>query len=168
MTTPEFEDTQTVVTDELDNEVNDDDNLDVDLPTDDDTDEVPAEGDASAEKPAKATKSTTPRVKAPEGFVKPVEFAKILGEHLGKVVPPQVVYSYIKNNQGEGARHPFPTHEVAGYAWYIKAEEGLAWWDEKNGRVAASKEERAAKAAKKVAAAAETPAEAETAVVEAE
>jgi len=164
MTTPNFDDTETKSEEaDLDVEVNDDDNLDVDVP--DDTDDAPSETVAEA-KPAKAT--GTPRTKAPEGFVKPVEFAKVLSAHLGKTVPPQVVYSYIKNNSGESARNPFPVHELDGYAWYVKPEEGLAWWDAKNGRVAASKEERAAKAAKKAAApAAEAPAD-ETPAVEAE
>jgi hypothetical protein len=144
--------------DDIDLEVNDDDNLDVDTPNADEADVVPAEGTSPDAKAAKAT--STPRTKAPEGFVKPVEFAKILSEHLGKTVPPQVVYSYVKNNGGEGAKNPFPVHAVDGYAWYIKPEEGLAWWDAKNTRVAASKAANAAKAAAK----AEKPA----AVVEAE
>jgi hypothetical protein len=147
---------------DLDLEVNDDTNLDVDLPADD-GDEVPADTTVKEGKPITAK---TPRQKAPEGFVKPVEFAKILSEHLDKVVPPQVVYSYIKNNAGDSARNPFPVHEVAGYAWYIKPEEGLAWWDAKNTRVSASKEARALKAAKPAAPTAE--AKAEEPVVEAE
>jgi len=184
MTTPNFDDTEVKSTDgavateqvndgdiegtgedALDAEVNDDANLDVDVP--DDTDEVPAEAvKTNAAKPAKAS-TATPRTKAPEGYVKPVEFAKILGTHLNKVVPPQVVYSYIKNNQGEGARNPFPTHEIEGYAWYIKPEEGLGWWDAKNTRVAASKDERAKKAAAKAAVPAAASPDA-TPVVEAE
>ena len=171
-TTPDFDDAEGVTSNDLpifngttadiDAEVEDDKNLDVDLP--DDTDEVPSAEVATdtAATPAKAT-----RPKAPEGYVKPVEFAKHLGEHLGKTVPPQVVYSYIKNNQGEGARNPFPTHEIGGYAWYIKPEEGLAWWDAKNDRVTAAKAATVAKAAAKAAAPA-APTEAEGPVTEAE
>jgi hypothetical protein len=142
--------------DDLELEVNDDRNLDVDTPSDDETEDTtgaPADG---AAKPAKAT-----RPKAPEGFVKPVEFAKLLSDHLhsqgrlaaDKSVAPQVVYSYIKNNSGEGARNPFPVHQVEGdtYPWYIVPQEGLDWWDAKNNRVTASKEQRAAKAAAKAA-----------------
>lgn len=155
--------------DDLDLEVNDDTNLDVDVPsnTDDEVEDTSA-SDASAG-PKAAAAAKTPRTKAPEGFVKPVEFAKILSEHLSKTVPPQVVYSYIKNNQGEGAKHPFPTHEVDGYAWYIKPEEGLDWWDTKNSRVASGKAARAEKAAAKATKEA-APAEAESnePVVEAE
>jgi hypothetical protein len=177
MTTPDFsndvksadgivEDEQNEPANDIDNEVEDDANLDVDTPADE-TDELPADAPATADAKTPA-KATTPRVKAPEGYVKPVEFAKILSEHLSKAVPPQVVYSYIKNNTGETARNPFPIHQVDGdgYPWYIVAEEGLAWWDAKNGRVSAAKEARAAKPAKAATAAA---APAETApVVEAE
>jgi hypothetical protein len=164
-TTPQFEDgivpDETVETEEvndgdvpetgedhdLDLEVNDDANLDVDVP--DETDEV-EDTAAAAEKPAKASSSTkAPRTKAPEGYVKPVEFAKILSGHLGKTVPPQVVYSYIKNNAGDGAKNPFPVHSIEGYDWYVKPDEGIAWWDAKNTRVAASKTARAEKAAAK-------------------
>jgi hypothetical protein len=151
-TTPTFEDASVVETDQpetdLDLEVNDDSNLDVDTPSDE-LDEVAPETAADASKPAKAT--STPRTKAPDGFVKPVEFAKLLSIHLGKAVPPQVVYSYVKNNVGDGKKNPFPIHELDGYAWYIKPEEGLAWWDAKNSRVTASKEARAAKEAAKAA-----------------
>jgi hypothetical protein len=163
--TPDFEDAGTE--NELDLEVNDDANLDVDIPADDETDVPVSEGDETkAAKPAKAT-----RPKAPEGFVKPVEFAKILSAHLDKVVPPQVVYSYVKNNQGDTAKNPFPVHTGSdGYEWYIKPEEGLKWWDNKNARVTASKAAKAEKAAKKASAAeATTIADSEpTAVVEAE
>jgi hypothetical protein len=143
-TTPMFEDTSTEH--DLDLEIEDDANLDVDVPADDEVETV-TDG---TEKPATASKSATPRTKAPEGYVKPVEFAKILSEHLGKPVAPQVVYSYIKNNAGESAKNPFPTHTGSdGYEWYIKPDEGLAWWDSKNSRVTASKAARAEKAAKK-------------------
>jgi hypothetical protein len=168
--TPDFDEPTTTAPEhdesDLDVEVNDDDNLDVDTPSDE-LDEAP-ETAVEGEKAAKA--ASTPRTKAPDGFVKPVEFAKILSAHLGKTVPPQVVYSYLKNNLGDTAKNPFPVHTVEGddYAWYIKAEEALAWWDAKNTRVSASKEARAAKAAAKAAKpAAEAEASAEP-VVEAE
>jgi len=156
-TTPDFEDaaqTEAPTTDALDLEVNDDANLDVDVPSAEDGDVLPTEGEGTKAEsaPAKAA-----RPKAPEGFVKPVEFAKLLSEHLKKVVPPQVVYSYIKNNQGESAKNPFPVHAQDGYDWYIKPEEGLAWWDAKNSRVAAGKTARAEKAAKAAAKATEAP-----------
>lgn len=151
-TTPDFVDEGTEdapAPEAIDLEVEDDANLDVDTPDSDELDEVDISAAASGEKAAKAT--STPRVKAPEGYVKPVEFAKLLSEHLGKTVPPQVVYSYIKNNSGETAKNPFPVHSVDGddYPWYIKPAEGLEWWDTKNNRVAASKAAQAAKAAKK-------------------
>ena len=146
--------------DDLDLEVNDDANLDVDTPDADETEEV-AEAKAADGGTAKA--ASTPRTKAPEGFVKPVEFAKELSKHLGKTVPPQVVYSYIKNNQGVSAKNPFPVHKGEdGYEWYIVVEEGLSWWDAKNTRVASGKAARAEKAAAKAA----KPTEAEAASTE--
>jgi len=153
-TTPDFASDQAENETELDHEVNDDSNLDVDVPADDEQDTVPDESGESGE--AKPATAKAARPKAPEGFVKPVEFAKLLSEHLSTpdkkvTVPPQVVYSYIKNNQGESAKNPFPIHELDGYAWYIKPEEGLAWWDAKNTRVAAGKAARADKAASKAA-----------------
>jgi len=156
-TTPDFSDeteaTEETVTEQTDGnidlEVEDDANLDVDVP--EDTDEVEDTSETTAEaKPAKA--AGTPRKPAPEGYVKPVQFAKVLSEHLGKTVPPQVVYSYIKNNSGDSARNPFPVHNVDGYPWYIKAQEGLDWWDAKNGRVAAAKTAKATKEAAKATA----------------
>jgi hypothetical protein len=152
---------------DLDLEVEDDANLDVDVPDDnEDTETVPADAgtDGAPAKPAKAA-----RPAAPQGYVKPVAFAKLLTEHLGKAVPPQVVYSYIKNNVGTNAKHPFPVHSLDGYDWYIKPEEGLAWWDEKNTRVSSSKAVKAAKDAAKAAKATEAPAAAsEGTAVEAE
>jgi hypothetical protein len=149
--TPTFEDQPAETNgngeNELDLEVNDDANLDVDTPSAEDETEVVAE-DATGEKATKPT--STPRTKAPEGYVKPVEFAKILSEHLNKTVPPQVVYSYLKNN-GKDSKNPFPLHEIEGYAMYIKKDEGLAWWDAKNTRVATAKASKAEKAAKKAA-----------------
>ena len=173
-TTPNFEDTEGAKPEaapvedvnELDLEVESDDNLDVDVP-DDEIEDVSTGAETEEAKAAKATKST-PRAAAPAGFVKPVAFAKILSEHLGKPVPPQVVYSYIKNNAGESARNPFPVHEVEGYAWYIKPDEGLAWWDAKNSRVATAKATRAEKATKVAAKADGTKAEPEGPVEEAE
>jgi hypothetical protein len=153
----------------IDLEVNDDVNLDVDVPSDE-LDELPTDS-ATASDGTAAKTASTPRTKAPEGFVKPVEFARLLSAHLGKTVPPQVVYSYVKNNSGESAKNPFPTHEVDGYAWYIKPEEGLEWWDAKNARVATSKAATAAKAAAKAEKATAAPTEAEgtvAPVVEAE
>jgi hypothetical protein len=160
-TTPDFVDdgTEAPAENPIDLEVEDDANLDVDVPSDE-LDDVDISAEATEGKAAKAT--STPRTKAPEGYVKPVEFAKLLSEHLGRAVPPQVVYSYIKNNSGDTAKNPFPVHTVEGddYAWYIVPQEGLDWWDTKNARVSASKAAKAEKAAKKDAKS-DTPAEAQ-------
>jgi len=130
---------------------------------DEDAEVVPPQGSDKAPtdpKAAKAKKEST-RPPVPEGFISPVQFAKLLGEHLTAKaretnpeaeaieVRPQVVYSYIKNNDAS-SKNPFPCRtDVPGRAIVLKADEGLAWWDEKNARVAKSKADRAAAAAAK-------------------
>jgi hypothetical protein len=73
-----------------------------------------------------------------------VALAKILSDKLGKEIPPQQVYSMIKNSS---KNHPFPTHEAGGRKNLLKQDEALEWWTEKDKRV----EERKANAAKKAA-----------------
>jgi hypothetical protein len=179
---------------------------------DDEETDAPAEPAATGTAtPATATASTkTPRQTAPEGYVKPVEMAKVLTAHLaekgatnkhgairlpsegdaGNVIPPQQMYSMLKGNERTNVKNPIPTYawlkdggvvptaEVNGrptqMVYLLKADEVLKWWDEKDGRVAASKEAAAAKAAKKAAAPAaeaaptENEAESTEPVVEAE
>jgi hypothetical protein len=112
----------------------------------------------TAEKQAKEKKEPA-RPPVPEGKVSPVAFAKLLTAHLqengrleeGKVVAPQVVYSYIKNN-GPESKNPFPAEKAEGRAAVVDAEAAIAWWDAKDERVKASKTAAAEKAAKKAAA----------------
>jgi len=154
-----------------------DEDVDVDVaPADDDeADSPPSAQDGTGEqKPAKEKKEST-RAAVPDGFIAPVAFAKVLTDHLreehetlgvrkgpDEVVAPQVVYSYIKNN-GPDSKNPFPAVKgddtnpetgqpyAPGRALVLKADEGLAWWDAKDVRVAEGKAERAAKAASKAA-----------------
>lgn len=138
----------------------------VDTPEDDELDTVPegAAGDTAA--PAagekKAAKEKTPaRPPVPEGYVTPVAFAKLLTEHLikegrleaGKTVPPQMVYSYMKNADPTkaGVKNPWPRYSEGGRENLLKVDESLAWWDAKDARVKASKDAQAEKAAKKAA-----------------
>jgi hypothetical protein len=133
--------------------------LDVDTP-DDDAAEDTATGEPATEgKLAKKTASARPSV--PEGYTTPVQFAKMLTTYLHdsnqldeeKIVAPQVVYSYIKNSQG--GKNPFPVYSVGDRQWLLKLDdegkpaEGLKWWQDKIDRVAASKQNAAAKATKK-------------------
>jgi hypothetical protein len=132
------------------------------------TDDVdtPAESDTPAETTdTKAKEPTRPPV--PQGFISPVQFAKDLTKHLReknaeqKEIPPQQIYSMIRNS---GKENPFPVYSEGGRNNLIKLEEGLAWWDAKDTRVAERKANAEAKAAKKAAAAAnktETVTEAE-------
>lgn len=137
---------------------------DVDVDSDLESDEV--EETTNAEPKAKAEKvpAAPKRGDLPEGYVTPVQFAKALSDGIvkdaegnDKVVPPQVVYSYIKNAPKD---HPFPNTDgtnvlndvedsngVGRKAFLL--EEGLAWWEEKTQRASARKANAAAKATKK-------------------
>lgn len=142
---------------------------DVDTPQAEDTVEAPKE---EAKPAAKASTSTRPSV--PEGYTTPVQYAKMLTDVLHeeglldseKVIAPQVAYSYIKNSQG--GKNPFPIYSAGGRDWLLKLddetkkpEEGFQWWRDKIARVAAGKQNSAAKAAKKAAAKPEGEAKAE-------
>jgi len=156
--------------------------FDVDAPAPADAAEDTVEAPTADEKPAKESKTTRPAV--PEGFIAPVEFAKVLTEHLKKngqmpegktEVKPQEVYSYVKNN-GPNSKNPFPQYAgdainpetgqpyAPGRKVVLKAEEGIAWWDAKVERVKATKQAAAEKASKKAAKKDETVTE--TATVE--
>jgi hypothetical protein len=146
----------------------------VDVPSDTtgtEADQDPNKANAKPKAPA--------RPPVPEGYVSPVAFAKILTEHLeakgaenskGKItvesnpIPPQMVYSYLKN-AGETSKNPWPRYEEGQRKNLLKVDESLAWWDALTERVSASRANATAKAEKKNAKATETPAEP---VVEAE
>ena len=151
---------------------------DVDLDeTDLDVDDIDLESEedetegGDEEKPAKPKKEKKgpARGELLEGFVTPVTLAKVLTERRlhtnreGEVVEvkPQMVYSYIKNAPKD---HAFPMQKVTDSLGKernaVNLEEGIAWWEAKNERAKARKENAAAKATKK----AEKPAD----VVEAE
>jgi hypothetical protein len=113
-------------------------------------------GVTAESKPAKEKKAPA-RGDLPEGFVTPVGFATVVtdrelhtnkaGEH---TVPPQMVYSYIRNASKED---PFPVQHVNDSLGHdrqvVSIEEGLAWWTRKNERVANRQANAQAKAAKK-------------------
>jgi hypothetical protein len=67
-------------------------------------------------------------------------------------VAPQMVYSY-KKNAGEKSKNPFPTIVVKDTLGndreVVRLSQGLAWWDEKNGRAKERAVNAQAKAAKK-------------------
>lgn len=142
--------------------------LDVDSGSDDDDEVEEVTAVTPTGKPVKSASKESSRPPVPEGFISPVAAAKKLGEHLTAKaretdpnapeveVRPQVVYSYIKNSQG--GKNPIPTYEEGGRSKLLKLDEFLAWWDEKDARVAASKANAAAKAAKKAEKAKAAPA----------
>jgi hypothetical protein len=184
-----FDDENTVVNDNTqvdqlvgDEQINDVDTNDYDAdtdfagaPEDDEQDVVPADAtpQAKGDKPAKEKKEST-RPPVPEGYISPVDFAKRLTEHLrkdhpelgvrlagDKVIAPQVVYSYIKNNPSEG-KFPFPQYKgedvgAPGRAVVVKETEGLEWWDTKDLRVKNQKAAKAQKEADKAAKAQTSP-----------
>ena len=106
----------------------------------------------------------------PEGYVTPVELAKVLTERKmhtnrqGEVaeVKPQMVYSYIRNAPKDNA---FPIETVTDSngkeRQAVKLEAGIEWWTAKNERTAARKANAANKEAKKAERAAKKAAEAE-------
>lgn len=145
---------------------------DVDVDSAEETDET----DEPDDKPAGVVKKRSPsgatsRPPVPEGYVSPVAAAKKLSEVLtarareaGQLeddeiieVRPQVVYSYIRNSQG--GKYPIPVYEVGGRSNLLKLDEFIAWWDEKDKRVAERKANATKKAAKKAAKAKEAPVE---------
>lgn len=138
------------------------------------TEEV-VDAEETTEKAPKAKKQPA-RGELPEGYVTPVGFAKIATErelHTARdgshEVKPQMVYSYIKNAPKDD---PFPIVEVEDSLGKTRQavlpEEGIAWWERKNERVATKKANAAEKAAKKAARAAAKEAEASEAEGEAD
>jgi hypothetical protein len=160
MTTPTFEDLDETAAVEAED-------LDVDVDTSGAEDEAEDTTDASDAKPAAADKPK--KEKAParppvaDGYVTPVDFAKILTDHLAargasnkngpiskeNPVPPQMVYSYMKNNQG--GKNPIPVHTdpslTGGRNAVLRVDEALAWWDAKDERIGTSKATKAEKEA---------------------
>ena len=157
--------------------------LDVDSGDAEDVEEVPAEAEKPKGATKKATKAANTRPPVPAGYISPVAAAKKLSAHLtakaraaGQLeedeeieVRPQVVYSYIRNNQEGKSKNPIKTYSEGGRENLLKLDEFIAWWDEKDARVAARKAGAKKTAKKAEAAPAEEVVEAEAAeVVEAE
>jgi hypothetical protein len=151
----------------------------------DETEEVPETAATPTE--AKPTVATKPkRGTLPDGYVTPVQFAKELTSkgygnddnqpaETNVIVPPQVVYSYIKNAPKD---HPFPNTENGDLKMILddnqverrafKLDEGLAWWADKVKRAAERKANAAAKKVAKPAVKEASPVEAEGEFTEAE
>jgi FKBP-type peptidyl-prolyl cis-trans isomerase len=139
--------------------------VDVDIDPDSDAEDEVVASEAAGEKP-KATKKVKEKARGdlPDGFVTPVGLAKVLTERgLGgqnedgsnKIVPPQVVYSYIKNAPAD-SRYPGQTVQDSlgkDRDNVVEIEAGCEWWKAKNERAAARKANAAAKAAQKAEAA---------------
>jgi hypothetical protein len=110
-------------------------------------------GDKAAKEPAKPKKGDLP-----EGFVTPIQFAKVIGErglHTdrdGNVVTdvkPQMVYSYMKNSPKEDRLDPQDIEDSNGVKRSVlKLDDAIAWWERKNERAATRKANAKAKAEK--------------------
>src|SRR5262245_42621580 len=110
-----------------------------------------------AEEPQPAAAPKSKKTPIEDGFVAPVEFAKHLSEQQGEIVPPQMVYGYLKNvrdfpqkDRGEGV-----TPRIV-----IPLKEGLEFMSSRT-KVLAEKKQQKAQAAKEAlekAAAAAAPA----------
>jgi hypothetical protein len=147
-------DTETPIADELEAA---DVDLDVEEPDEDveETDGTEATTD-EAKEPAKPKRGDLP-----EGFVTPIQFAKILGEkglHKNREgvvqteVKPQMVYSYMKNSPKEDRLETIAVKDSNGNERQaLKLDEALAWWGRKNERADQRKQNAAEKAQKQVA-----------------
>jgi hypothetical protein len=132
--------------------------LDVEEP-DEDVEETDGESEEteSGESTDKAPKKPT-KGDLPEGFVTPIQFAKILGErelhtdrdgNVVKDVKPQMVYSYMKNSPKDDRLEPQEIEDSNGVKRSVLVlEEALAWWARKNERAAQRKANAAEKAQK--------------------
>jgi hypothetical protein len=110
------------------------------------TDTKPADATAptapeAAAAPAAVKKEKTP---IPEGFVAPVEFARLVDKHLNQApgtTKPQIIYGHIKNSKS----FPVTERSPEDYPRFIvNLKAGLEWVD---GLVARRAEREAAKAA---------------------
>lgn len=124
----------------------------VDVP---EVEETPTETTETTTESAPKAKKEPARGDLPEGYVTPHQLAKVLTErklHKNREgedteVRPQMVYSYMKNaSKGD----PFPietvTDSIGKERQAVKLDEGVAWWERKNARVAERKQNAAAKA----------------------
>jgi hypothetical protein len=126
----------------------------VDVP-ENETEEVATTTEGETTEKAPKAKKEPKRGELPEGFVTPIGLAKVLTEkglHQNKdgetvEVKPQMVYSYINNASKED---PFPlqtvTDSIGAERKVVNLDEGVAWWERKNARVAERKANAAAKA----------------------
>lgn len=124
---------------------------------------VEVKPDADTHENKAAQKKQPARGDLPEGYVTPVQLAKVLTEkglHTDKngekvEVKPQMVYSYMKNAPKDD---PFPiekvTDSLGNERQAVLEEKGIAWWTRKNERVSTKRQNAADKATKKAEAAA--------------
>jgi hypothetical protein len=139
-------------------DLTEDDEVDLDVEEPDadqeDVEEVAAEEKAETQKVGEKPK----RGDLPEGWVTPIQFAKILGEkglhtdrdgNVVKEVKPQMVYSYMKNSpQSDRLQTTEVTDSNGNKRAALKVEDAIAWWERKNARAATRKSNAAAKATK--------------------
>jgi len=159
--TTHFSDTETEGSEQLFEDETNDADVDYDGAgeLDDEVELGPTAETAADGKPAKEAKPPKEKARGelPDNLVTPVGLAHVLTERgLGgknedganKEVPPQVVYSYIKNAP---AAHPYPGGTVQDSLGkdrdnVVDIEAGVAWWTAKNERAAARRANAAAKA----------------------
>ena len=96
---------------------------------------------AETAKPAKQTKDPKP-----EGFVSPVEFAKLYSAQIGREVRPQMIYGYIKNNKGFGGDPNIVQVNTDGHQM-VNTKAGLAFLADRDAKASAAKQAKAAAAA---------------------
>lgn len=114
--------------------------------------------DTDTKEKAEKAPAKPKRGNLPEGFVTPVQLAKVLTERglhtnrAGDVVEvrPQMVYSYIKNAPKDDRLDPETIQDDNGVdRSVLKLDEAIAWWERKNARVDQRHQNAANKATKK-------------------
>lgn len=120
-----------------------------------------ASGDGEGEGESEETPAKTKKDPKPEGYVSPVEFAKLWSAHRagqpatleafgeldeGQVVRPQIIYGYIRNN---AAFHEACAMQNTDGHWMINTQSGLDFLTQRDS-------DRAAKASAKAASEAES------------
>jgi hypothetical protein len=148
-------DTQEESMTSTENDVQLDEDFDVDAPDEGEEEVVATEGtgEGKAKEPAKPKRGDLP-----EGWVTPIQFAKILGErglHKNREgeavseVRPQMVYSYMRNSPKDDRLETTSVEDSNGNKREaLNLEEAIAWWERKNARAAERKQNAATKKAK--------------------
>lgn len=114
--------------------------FDVDFEVEDENEELV---EVAEEAKAEAVLETKPKSKKdplPEGYITPVQLAKVLSELWGEDVRPQSIYGYIRNAKS------FPFGNNTDGRFMVPQDEAVAWCEERRVARVRRAEEKAAAA----------------------